>query len=210
MAITGTFNGASIVTFPTCPGIKSLQMHKNDTVALSRSPFVGTTQVQAWPGADWWEADVALPQMEQADKSVWSAFFGECRGMANVFYMGDPLHSKPCGNPQGTPLVNGVNVPMAITLNTKGWKPNTSRLLLPGDYLQLGVRLHEVLEVVNSDANGNAPIVLYPSIREVTADGDSIVLDNPQGLWRLAENRRSILSDETLLSGLSFKAMEAR
>ena len=99
---------------------------------------------------------------------------------------------------------------MALTLNTKGWLPNAFRLLLPGDQLQLGNRLHRVLDVVNSDANGNAAITLWPSIREATADGDPIILNNPQGLWRLAENRRSVLSDETRLSGISFKCMEAR
>ena len=210
MSIIGSFNGASIVSFPSKPGIKSIQIHKNDTVAQSRSPFTGTSQFQSWPGADWLEADIALPQMTQADKSVWSAFFGELRGMANVFYLGDPGHRKPCGKPLGLPVVNGVNVPMATTLNTKGWTPNTFRLLLPGDYLQLGHRLHEVLEVVNSEANGEASIVLYPSIREVTADSDPIILANPQGLFRLASNRRSVLTDETLLSGISFKIVEAR
>jgi hypothetical protein len=151
-----------------------------------------------------------MPQMTQADKSVWSAFFGECRGITNTFYLFDPLHRHPAGTPQGTPVVNGVNVAMSTNLNVRGFTPNTFRHLLPGDYLQLGHRLHEVMDVVNSDANGNATISLWPSIREATADGDPIILNNPQGLFRITTNRRSVLTTETRLSSLSFQAREAR
>jgi hypothetical protein len=210
MAIIGTFNGASIVALPTHPGLKQIELVMNDTVAMSRSPFTGTTQVQAWPGADWWEANVSLPQMNQTDVAVWTAFLAELRGMTNVFYLSDPLHRHPQGTPQGAPLINGVNVAMATTLNTKCWKPSTFRHLLPGDQIQIGQRLHRVLNVVNSDNSGDAAISIWPSLREATADGDPIILNNPQGLFRLAENKRSVLTAETRLSGISFKAVEAR
>jgi hypothetical protein len=210
MSILGSFSGASIVAFPSRPGIKQIELRKRNTNAVSRSPFTGTTQVQSWPGADWWEADITLPQMVQGHKAVWSAFFGELRGALNVFYLGDPLHRHPAGDPQGTPLVSGVNVAMSTNLNTKGWKPNTFRLLLPGDYLQIGTHLHEVLDTVNSDGSGNATIVIWPSIREATTDGEAIILNNPQGLFRLTTDSNSILTTETRLSSLSFNAIEAR
>jgi hypothetical protein len=210
MAIIGTFNGASIVALPTHPGFKQLELVMNDTVAMSRSPFTGQNQVQAWPGADWWQANVSLPQMNQTDAGVWTAFLGELRGMTNVFYLSDPLHRHPSGTPQGAPLISGVNVAMATSLNTKGWKPSTYRLLLPGDQIQIGQRLHRVLDVVNSDSSGNATIAIWPSIREATTDGQALILNNPQGLFRLATNQRSVLTTETRLSGISLKAIEAR
>lgn len=210
MAVTGNYLGASIIALPSTPAFKEVELIMNDTVAMSRSPFTGTTQVQAWPGADWWEASLTLPQLTQADAVVWSAFLGELRGMANVFYLRDPSYRGPFGVPQGAPVVNGVNVAMSQTLNTRGWKPSTFRLLLPGDLLQIGYRLHRVLDVVNSDATGAAAISIWPSIREATTDGEAIVLKQPQGLFRLADNRRSVLSTESRLSGISFKALEAR
>ncbi|WP_263378696.1 hypothetical protein [Granulicella paludicola] len=210
MAITGTFNGAQIVALPIKPSIKQIELAMNDTVSASRSPFSGATQLQVWPGADWWEANITLPQMVESDAMVWTAFLSELRGMMNSFYLGDPLRVQPSGSALGSPVVNGVNAAMATTLNTRGWTANSTGLLLPGDMLQIGVRLHRVLDAVNADANGDASISIWPSIREATTDGQAIILNNPQGLFRLAENRRSSLTTETRLSGISFKAVEAR
>lgn len=210
MAIIGTYSGASIIALPNHPAPKSIELGMNDTNAMSRSPFTASTQVQAWPGADWWDATIALPQMAATDAAVWSAFLAECRGILNVFYLSDPTYTGPKGTVKGSPVVSGVNNAMATTLNTKGWTPNSFRLLLPGDYLQLGNRLHRVLEQVNSDANGDATVSIWPSIREVSTDGQAIILNKPAGLFRLAENRRSVLTDETRLSGISLKAIEAR
>ena len=210
MAVIGSYNGAAIIAFPSKPGIRQLELEMNDTAASSRSPFTGTEQIQAWPGADWWGANITLPQLDSDDAAVWTAFLGELRGIANVFYLSDPLHRRPRGNPQGTPVIRGVNAAMATSLNIKGLTPNTARHLLPGDQLQVGQRLHRVLNVVNSDANGYATVSIWPSLREATSDNDPLILNNPRGLFRLAENKRSVLSTETRLTGVSIRAVEAR
>lgn len=210
MAVIGSYGGASIIAFPKTPGIRQISWTMNDSVAIARSPYTGATQTQVWPGGDWWEADVALPQMNQHNEAVWSAFLAELRGMANVFYLGDPLRPHPCGLPQGNPVVDGVNNAMSQTLHTRGWKVNSFRLLLPGDLLQIGYRLHKVLDVVNSDASGKADISIWPSIREATTDGQQVILNNPQGLFRLSTNRRSVTTTETRLSAVTLKIIEAR
>jgi hypothetical protein len=43
---------------------------------------------------------------------------------------------------------------------------------------------------VNSDANGDATIQIWPSLREAPAAGDPVVLKQPRGLFRLAKNDR--------------------
>jgi len=208
--VIGTYNNQSIIALPTNPAPRQIELGMNDANALSVSPFTGSTQVQAWPGADYWDADIALPKLLPQDAAVWSAFLAECRGMLNVFYLSDPSYKQPQGNVSGVPVANGAQSPMATTLATKGWTPTTFGLLLPGDYLQVGNRLHRVLEPVNSDVNGDATIVIWPSLRDAVTDGQTIILDNPQGLFRLASNRRSLTSDYTLLTATSFKAVEAR
>jgi len=210
MAVIGTYNSASIIAFPTHPAPRQIELGMNDAVAISRSPFTGSTQVQAWAGSDFWDASIALPKMVGCDASVWAAFLAECRGMLNVFFLSDPAYKGAQGTASGTPLVNGAQSPMATSLNTKGWTPSSFRLLLPGDYLQVGNRLHRVLDVVNSDASGNASITIWPSLRDAVTDGQAINLNNPQGLFRLANNRRSLTADETLLSAVTLKAVEAR
>jgi len=224
MSVIGTYNGASILAFPTCPGIKQLQIDMNDTVAMSQSPFTGGgTQVQAFPGADFWSATITLPQLEVADAATWTAFLAECRGITNVFPLGHPLYKHPRGKLQGSaPAVNGVNAAMATTLNVKGLKPNAQRVLLPGDRFQIGAtpnnaaaaglcRYHLVVEPVSADGGGNATIQIWPSLREATTDGEVIVLNNPQGLFRLTRNKRSVLSAETRLAAVSsIEIVEAR
>jgi len=210
MATIGSYNGANIVAFPHSPGIKQLNLSMNDTTPVSTSPFTGVQQVQAWPGADWWSADLTLPQMTSESIAIWEGFLGECRGMTNVFYLGHPLKVSPQGSASGTPVCNGVTPAMSYTLTTRGWTPSTYRLLLPGDHLQIGYRLHRVLTQVNSDSSGDATISVWPSIREATTDGEPVILNHPQGLFRLASNKRAVLSAETRLSALTLSVIEAR
>lgn len=211
MAISGTFNGASIVTFPSSPGIKSLKLVNVDAVSKSVSPFTGTTQVQAWPGGDYWSGSFELPKMTATQAAVWSAWQMELRGMTNVFMLGDPLYKHPSGLAKGTPVINGAHAAMLTTISTKGWNASTYRQLLPGDYLQIGYRLHRVLTQADSDANGMASFSIWPSLREPLTDGTSIILNAPKGLFRLSSNTRSMLSDETRLHAIGTIAFtEAR
>ncbi len=210
MPVIGSFNGASILAFPAKPCVRQINLVKNDTVAVTRSPFTGATQQQAWPGADWWSAELTLPQLQRADARTWSAFLGECRGSLNSFYISDPLRLSPAGLGKGIPVVSGTNAPMATTLLTRNWKPDVHRQLLPGDLVQIGVRLHEVVEQVDSDAGGNAAITIWPSLREAATDGEAITLNKPAGLFRLAGNQRNVMTDVTRLSTVSLKVIEAR
>jgi hypothetical protein len=211
MAVIGSYNGSSsILAFPSKPAPRQIELGMNDTNAIGRSPFTGQTQVQSWPGADMWDASIALPKLTAEDAAVWSAFLAETRGTLNVFFLSDPTYKGPRGTLKGSPVVSGVNNAMATVLNTRGWTASLYRLLLPGDYLQLGNRLHRVLDQVNSDGSGNATISIWPTLREATADGDAINFNNPKGLFRFVSNRRSVLTDETRLSGVTLKAIEAR
>lgn len=214
MAITGTFNGASIVALPTDPGLHSVEFSMNDAVAIVSSPFTGQTQAQQWPGADSMTGTVTLPPLTQGEADNWIAFLMELRGMANCFQLGDPIKATPRGNPRGVPVVDmsmaGSNIVGAQTLRTKGWAANCFGLLLPGDNLQIGYRLHKVLDRVNSDANGNASISIWPSMRDLPTDGEKVVLKAPVGLYRLATNKRTWSSDYTFLSSISFQIQEYR
>ena len=211
MAIIGSFNGASIVALPTKPGLKSLKLTSVDAVSVTRSPFTGTSQVQAWPGGDYWLGSFELPRMTAAGVNVWRAWQMELRGQLNVFQLGDPLHQHPAGVAQGIPAISGAQVAMATSITTKGWKGSTFRQLLPGDYIQIGYRLHTVLYQVDSDASGNATISIWPSLREALTDGTAIIMHKPVGLFRLASNTRSVLSDETRLHAIgTINFMEAR
>ena len=122
--------------------------------------------------------------------------------------------AAPVGNPKGVPVVDtsvsSNNLPMTTVLHTRGWKASSYRLLLPNDYFQIGYRLHRVCEVVNSDASGNAELVIWPSLREQPADGTALVLNRPKGVFRLNANRRPVQASATRLTTLSFACTEVR
>lgn len=205
----------TLVAMPTAPGFSDVQLTANDTVGSVRSSFTGQTQTQSWPGADYWSGTVTLPPLTRVQSGAWTSFLMQCRGMTNGFMLADPLASTPQGTAQGLPVANtagatGNNAAMTTTLFTRGWTENAFRLLLPGDNIQVGFRLHRVLDQVNSDANGDASISIWPSLREVPVDGSSIILNKPAGLFRLAKNTRDWQIGLGLVTTLSFQVTEFR
>lgn len=205
----------TLVSFPTSPGLRSFDIDADDAVATIVSPFTGQTQTQQWPGGDMMSGTCTLAPLRQDYADDWIAFLLQLRGMANAFQMGDPLKAIPRGTPLGSPLIdntqNSGNLAMSQSLGTKGWQVSTNGLLKRGDYIQInGYRLHRVLDDVNSDANGNATIAIWPSLREQPADSSTVVTSNTQGLWRLATNKRKWSFDITQTTMLSFQFQEFR
>jgi hypothetical protein len=182
-----------------------------DSVGQVQSPFTLQSQVQQWPGADYWKLDLSLPSMKRDTAAAWIGFLAALRGKANVFQVGDQLGRLPRGNPQGTPVISGLHLASATSINTAGWTASATGLLKVGDYIQIGYRLHVVIGTdVNAGADGKATIEIWPSLREALADGVSIVTSNCKGLFRLADNERSWSATQAKTYGVSFKAVEAR
>lgn len=211
---TITLNGKSVTLVATPPicGANAVQFDATDAVSTVPSPYTAQTQTQGWVGADNWSGTITLPPLTQAQADVWISALLECRGMLNAIQIGDPMKATPRGQPLGTPktLPTPPEKFGTYTLSTTGWTPGKVGLLLPGDYFQLGYRLHRVLNIVNSDASGNATINVWPSLREVPAANAPLILASPQGLFRLATNKRSWGADVTRLTHLSFPIVEYR
>jgi hypothetical protein len=205
-------NSVTLVATPPVSGAASVEFNVTDAVAIVSSPYTAQTQAQAWIGADMWSGTVTLPPLSQAQADVWVAALMQCRGMLNAIQMGDPMRSTPRGNPLGAPTCPSTPVDTfgQLTLTTTGWTPSKVGLLLPGDYIQVGYRLHRVLDIVNSDSSGNAVISIWPGLREVPAASAPIILSNPMGLFRLGTNKRTWSSDATRLTRLSFPLQEYR
>jgi hypothetical protein len=212
-----TFNDWTIIDPPSAPGFKGIVLRMNDTVAEARSPFTAKSQVQAWPGADWWEVEIEMPPLQPSQTAPWQAWLASLQGKGNVFQVGDPSRKMPQNPVVGSvpvcatgALPSAVNLTGATSLVTRGWLPSRQRILLPGDYLQVGYRLYMVLQPVASDAEGNATINVWPTLREQPADDAQIILNYPKGLFRLADNARQISIAVTRLSAVGFKCVEAR
>lgn len=205
-------NTVSVVSLPTPNRLQSLDLSYAAMVATVTSVFTGQVQAQQWPGADSWSGTATLPPLTQAQFRSWRAGLMQLEGMANAFQLGDPNGATPAGSALGTPVVDGSQSMVAggINLYTKGWEASQSGLLLPGDYIQVGYRLHTVLDEVNSDSSGKAVLHVGPSLREVPPDGQSIITTNPVGLFRLAQNKTTWSTDFSHLTHLSFQFTEYR
>ena len=208
-------NTVTLVAAPSVLTAKEVQFTTSDQVSTVVSPFTQQTQTQIWPGADSWSVTVTLPPMKREKASAWIGALMELRGMANAMQLGDPDRQHPCGRAPGVPVANtsggtGYNAAGTTTLYTRGWVASQARILLPGDNLQIGYRLHTVTSAVSSDADGNAAISIWPSLREVPADGEAIILDKPMGLFRLAKNDRKWTTSLGRVTSLSFDLIEYR
>jgi hypothetical protein len=213
-SITVGGNTYNLVAMPATPGPAEIEIAMNDAVAVVTSPFTRQEQTQTFPGGDFWDAMITLPPLSQAKAWPWEGFLAELRGRLNVFQCGDPRAAAPQGSGLGAPVVaqygDIFNVRMTWVLATSGWAPAQSGLLLPADYFQIGYRLHRVCEPVISDAYGNATLTIWPSLRETPENGTPLNLNFPQGLFRLASNRRAIHSSKQRLTTISMSFVEAK
>ena len=199
------------LTLPSHTGRRSMELRATNAVTVERSPFTYASQAQASAG-QMWQADVTLPPMIRADAERWVAWLVSLRGQFGTFTMGDPIGATPRGAIGGTPLVNGasqVGEDLAIdgcTANVTGW-------LRAGDYVQLGTAssatLHKVLADVNTNASGQATLLLWPHIRTAPANNATVIVTNTVGRWRLASNESSWSVNEASIYGISFSCMEA-
>lgn len=213
---TITVGGQSVilVALPTSPGLRAVEFTDFDAVSIVASPYTGQTQAQTWPGGDYWTGTATLPPLAQDDADNWIAFLRELRGQANAFQLGYTPKATPRGTPSGTPVINnslnGGNLPMSQALGTSGWTASTNNLLLPGDYIQIGYRLHMVLDPVDSDSSGDATLAIWPSLRETPTNSGTVITSNTVGLWRLSTNQRKWSYDVDQLAAISFQIQEYR
>lgn len=208
---TQTYN---LVTLPAAPGPAAIELAMTDTVARLTNPFTRQTQTQQWPGGDWWEAVVTLPPLTRPQAWAWEAFLAATQGPLNVFYLGDPRAVTPLAATGAlSPTVSVAASPLATQITSTGWGTGAAFTPpAPGDYLQIGVRLHRVLDIASSNAStGQAVLDIWPSVRpEGIALSAAILVNAPQGLFRLQTPRRSLQWSVSRATQISFSCEEAR
>ncbi len=199
------------LTLPTTPVPSRMVMRALNSTAISRSPFTFEQQVFEHQGG-MWLAEMSLPPMERAVAEPWISTGLKLRGLNGTFLL-LPYSAKTArGSGAGTPLVDGAGQ-TGLVLNTKGWTASSTGVLLAGDYLQLGTgstsRLYKTLNDVDSDAGGLATLDIWPRLRESPADGATIKITNPEGVFRLASNQWEWDINTATIYGMGISAMEA-
>ena len=184
----------SLITFPSVSAY-SVDFRCQFVVAESTSPFTLSSQVYNW-GSARWEGEITFETFaysSPAEKAELRAFLMACNGKANTFNIGDPEYTTfgKRGVGTGTPLVNG-GTQTGKSLITDGWTNSTTNIMRAGDMIQLGsgltAQLYMLTADVNSNGSGQATLSLNRPLLSSPADNAAIVVNNPVGHFRLADN----------------------
>jgi hypothetical protein len=196
---------------PARPYFRTCQIKLAEAVAFTENPFNLSRQYQRHEG-QLWGVSAELPPMRRADGQRWAAFMLALRGGSGTFTLQYPEFA-PLGSATGTPRLSRNHTVGVEELDTDGWTPNTSGILLAGDVIQIGsgatAGLYQVLQDANSDAGGLATLDIAPRLRMAWSEDTGLVTVGAQGVFRLAGSVASYDIDDMRMYGLQLDAIEA-
>lgn len=201
----------TLITLPTSSCVAEVVLTLRRAVSSTQSPFTMESQEFKWPGTQWMMEFEMPPFTNRSVAEDWICFGLQLEGGFNRFLMGDPSAKNPRGVATGTPKVNGADQ-FGKTLLTDGWTPNTTNILMKGDYLQLGTgldtQLYKSMSNVNSNASGEASILLHTDLRSSPNDNADIVVNNAKGLFKLSSSDFSWSVSKGGIYRVNFSASE--
>lgn len=171
----------------------------------------------------WWRCKISVVATASASKTLQfilatgngvTSYTGD--GVSGVFIANAMTWSGIDRDYEGVydgygPVVNGAGQ-TGSSISLKYMAPNRSSYLMKGDHIQIGLgvnsRLHSVLNNVTPNSSGIATIDIWPPLRSSPADGASVTLFNPRGLFRLKTNQRQYSIDDSSFYSVSFDCEE--
>lgn len=193
--------------FPADIGQTDVTLRAVNVVGEQRGPFSGLREIQVFPGAHW-EIEVAFLPAERPEAQRLEAFLLSLRGKAGRFRMADPYRSLPLGSNLGTPVIRVAPAAGDEEIETEGWTPNEDGLLKAGDFIEIASRLHQVLRDVDSDADGEAAIAIWPPARAAYAVAAPVITENARGVFALDSNALEFTRNVSGLNGAILRAVE--
>jgi hypothetical protein len=197
----------TVQNFPADIGQTDVTLRAVNIVGEQRGPFNAKREIQVFPGAHW-EIEVAFLPVLRAEAQRLEAFLLSLRGKAGTFRLADPYRSLPLGSNLGTPLVRVATVAGDEAVLTKGWTINQVDALKAGDFIEIGTRLHMVLQDADADASGNATVNVWPPIRQVHAVNAPLITRNARGVFALDANAVEFTRGVNGYNGAILRAVE--
>lgn len=202
------------LSLPASPGFNEFTARPRNIVAVTRSPYTGSQQVQEHQG-QWWGFDFNLPVLSDIEAAAWEVFITKLRGRRGTFLAGDPQRVTPIGSASvtpGTPVVDGAHSELDTTLSITGADFSATGYLLEGDYIQLGTgataTLHMVLSQVDTDGAGADEFDIWPYIRNDLSGGETVVVTSAKGVFRMDAPDTHVNKNAFNSHTLSFSASE--
>lgn len=193
--------------FPSDIGQTDVTLRAVNIVGEQRGPFNAKREVQVFPGAHW-EIEVAFLPVVRAEAQRLEAFLLSLRGKAGTFRLADPYRSLPLGSNLGTPLIRVATVAGDEAVLTKDWDLEEPGVMLAGDFIEIGTRLHMVLQDVDSDASGHATVNVWPPIRQEHAVNAPVITQNARGVFALDANAVEFTRAVNQFNGAILRAVE--
>lgn len=177
----------------------SVEWTGRSVVGSNPANYTMYTQTVVWPG-QWWEVSVHIPPItDPLTAGIWIAFLLALRGKHGSFYLGPSLRRASLGSISGTLQVGAGAQKNSTTLPLQGG----SGLLAIGDWIQVGDRLHKVIQV-----NSSTSVDVFPVLRDNYTQGNQVVYSNPVGKFSLTTNDTPWTEDNARVYGIDFAAME--
>jgi hypothetical protein len=86
---------------------------------------------------------------------------------------------------------------------------STANLLLPGDWVGIGMELKRVTAPLNSDGSGNGTLQFAPPLRASPLDNDGIIVNQPFGRFILSASENGWQSTPGIFAAYSMDLVEA-
>jgi hypothetical protein len=199
------------VAFPAIRNPSEVSWRLRARTQTHTSPFDGTVQTLALPGARW-EATLTWRTLPPAEYRLLEAFLASLGGMAGRFFYG-PIHAPRRATGGGSPAINGGSQ-TGSTLSISGFSAS-AQAFLAGDWLSYTDtsnrrRLHQVTANVTANGSGVASVPMAPAIRRAGANGAAVNIASPTGTFMLAsDDAGEIQVRAPLLGAVSISIVEA-
>ena len=194
----------TLITIPSSPAFTKSEWGFRRTVAMSESPFTGSTQVHKYDKAQWY-AVLTLPPMKRSQAVEWQSFFMSCEGVANTFLLGDPDGKSVNGT--ATTCSLGADVALGDTeINLVIGAGNT---INKGSYIQINSSSAAKLYMIVDNNTGNGLATIQPKIKAAAISSTGVTITAAKGVFRMESNDLSWSANELSNYGISFSVIEA-
>lgn len=190
----------SRVTFPVMPM----------SVSTPQSAFNPLT-FQSGPTTELWNPSVEITPLNSNNWRDLAAFLRKLRGRLNKVRINDP--SRPlrgAGALGGTAQINANAVAGATSITIRGLIASQSVALAADDMIGIGENLYAISDDASSNGSGEATVSILPPLRSGVADGDTVNLSYPTGLFMLVSGGNGLtIRPGQISEPLTLEFMEA-
>jgi len=165
-------------TYPSEPAFAAMRFFSLTPTLVSWSHSL-IRQVRS-RGAQRWQIEGEYPSsLSRSEIAPIIAFLLKQRGQYDTFTLVPPaLWSDARGVATGTPLVHAPTPPSGRSIETKGWTPSQTGILLAGDFIKFAghTKVYMIAEDANSDGSGYSTLAIEPALLSIPADDEAVTV----------------------------------